>query len=373
MHQLAQCNQRTLATERETRQVGVSSQTTLSDLLEALSWSMFLSWSRSRETGWSTTVKVLPSFSSWSSSWFCCSLSVFCSGPRAFCTGQQHTVVKKRPVKVSIKLFCSFQSEAPSCSALSLWSAGIRQTGTGTRPPALRSLVTKCRQVAWDVAQIIKVLSPHFGKMLGLLSPVSTSLPSCSRLRWEMRFSSVTAFRRCFRFWKRGCQSGTKKTGHLLTPKPDCSTFDLADAEVKEHHAFKSEMRILFPGIYIHIPQIFALVSMLHIYMHIYKHTYSRYIHTTHKHSSVQTLHTHKHKRRPQGRRHVCLSPRRAATPERPSAASPSGSCPAISPSPLNHLRAQAQFNEGQHKAAVQSSESLSRQQIRARRAVIDR
>lgn len=41
---------------------------------------------------------------------------------------------------------------------------------------------------------------------------------------------------------------------------------------------------------------------------------------------------------RPLGRRHACLAPTRAATPERLSAVSPSGSYPAISLSPLNHL-----------------------------------
>lgn len=30
-------------------------------------------------------------------------------------------------------------------------------------------------------------------------APVSTSFPSCSRLLWEIRFSRVTAFKRCFR------------------------------------------------------------------------------------------------------------------------------------------------------------------------------
>ena len=60
-------------------------------LLEALSWSMFLSWSRSRETGWSRTVNVHPSFSSWSSSRFCGSLRGFWSGPMDRYTGRQHT------------------------------------------------------------------------------------------------------------------------------------------------------------------------------------------------------------------------------------------------------------------------------------------
>lgn len=33
-------------------------------------------------------------------------------------------------------------------------------------------------------------------------APVSTSFPSCSRLLWEIRFSRVTAFKRCFRVCK---------------------------------------------------------------------------------------------------------------------------------------------------------------------------
>lgn len=58
-------------------------------LPEALSWSMFFSWSRSREMGWSRTVKVQPSFSSWSSSRFCCSLRELCSEMVDFCTDNQ--------------------------------------------------------------------------------------------------------------------------------------------------------------------------------------------------------------------------------------------------------------------------------------------
>ena len=45
-------------------------------------------------------------------------------------------------------------------------------------------------------------------------TPVSTIFPSCSRLLWEMRFSRVTAFKRCFRFWRRS--QARSKHFHLL-------------------------------------------------------------------------------------------------------------------------------------------------------------
>lgn len=100
---------------------------------------MFLSWSRSRERGWSTTVKVYPSFRNWSSSWFCSSLRGFCSGPTNFCTHQSHrrlSTAESSPWGSSNR----HRQAVPSCSSLSLWSAGTHRTGTGRRRSALCSL-----------------------------------------------------------------------------------------------------------------------------------------------------------------------------------------------------------------------------------------
>lgn len=126
-------------------------------LLEALSWSMFLSCSRSRETGWSRTVKVHPSFSSWSSSRFCCSLRGFCSGPMDHCAGRRDTLWRiwsslyRRTTKHPPRwTSCWDHSDAPSCSSLSWWSAGIRQTGTGRRLSVLHSLAVNQKQMVWD-------------------------------------------------------------------------------------------------------------------------------------------------------------------------------------------------------------------------------
>lgn len=108
-------------------------------LLEALSWSIFLSRSLSRERGWSRTVKVYPSFRNWSSSWFCGSLRGFCSGPTDFCTHGLHSSFST--TKYSLWGSSNRRRKAvPSCSSWSLWSAGIHQTGTGRRRSASCSL-----------------------------------------------------------------------------------------------------------------------------------------------------------------------------------------------------------------------------------------
>lgn len=180
---------------------------------------MFLSWSRSRDTGWSTIVKMHPSFSNWSSSRFCCSLRAFCSGPMA--------LYARRPIKESMMkphictsdlLLVKFRlttgrQTIPSCFSLSLWSAGIRQTGTDKRLLASCSLGVNRRKMVWDFFSCSNLQSAELVKRVAVMSaPVSTSFPSCSRPLWEMRFSRVTAFKRCFRFWKTSRHSGKEKT-----------------------------------------------------------------------------------------------------------------------------------------------------------------
>lgn len=105
---------------------------------------MFLSCSLSREMGWSTTVKVHPSFRCWSSSMFCGSLREFCSGPMDLCTGRQMHHWPRAEMK--LKRWTEWQT-VPSCFSLSSWSAGIRQTGRDRRRSALCFLGMNQREV----------------------------------------------------------------------------------------------------------------------------------------------------------------------------------------------------------------------------------
>ena len=120
---------------------------------------MFLSWSRSRETGWSRTVNVHPSFSSWSSSRFCGSLRGFWSGPMDRYTGRQHTHTHTHThYEQALKLLYRLDlgpgqaesSAIPSCFSWSSWSAGIRRTGTDRRLWASCFLVMNRRKTTWD-------------------------------------------------------------------------------------------------------------------------------------------------------------------------------------------------------------------------------
>lgn len=295
---------------------------------------MFLSWSRSSETGWSTTVKVLPSFSSWSSSWFCCSLSGFCSGPRVFCKGQERTVVRHRAHHWT-ESFSSLPSDAPSCSSWSWWWAGIRQTGRGRRPPALRSLVTKCRLAASRVAQTIKVLSSPFRNWkcfscFHLWAPVSPRAAGSGE-KW-----GSPAWPPSGGVWDSEREAVSQARGklHLLTRQPERTTFDLGVDEFMTEVTAGNITQSRVEQKHLVFPWKIRLLFLWYLYLY------------------TQTLNTHKQQLWPQGRRPVCLSPRLAATPRRLSAASPSGSCPATSPSPPNHLRTQRRFNQGEERGS---------------------
>lgn len=106
----------------------------------------------------------------------------------------------------------------PSCFSLSLWSAGIHQTGTGTRRSAWRSLAMNRRKMGWGFTQIGALSMWNVWELFQRYTPVSTTFPSCSRLLWEMRFSRVTAFKRCFRFWKE--KQSVRQEENLLTRLP---------------------------------------------------------------------------------------------------------------------------------------------------------
>lgn len=140
-------------------------------LHEALSWSIFFSWSRSSERGWSRTVKVHPSFRNWSSSWFCGSLRGFCSGPTDFCMHRSHSSfgVSKYSQRGSSR---QHRQAVPSCSSLSLWSAGIRRTGTGRHRSALCSL-------GGDQHKQQRETLPNL-QIAELVKCVTVTLPSCT-------------------------------------------------------------------------------------------------------------------------------------------------------------------------------------------------
>lgn len=172
---------------------------------------MFLSWSRSTETGWSRTVKVHPSFSSWSSSRFCGSLRGFCSGPTDRCTqGEQVMKLTElltldindcstwqweqhgRVRYLLVSLYLCDQQEFVKQEEVNIYQLCVLWWGSKQRwLKHLFQLKQWARRMCWQ---------QH--------TPVSTSFPSCSRLLWVMRFSKMTVFRRCFRFWKRRRHSG---------------------------------------------------------------------------------------------------------------------------------------------------------------------
>lgn len=171
--------------------------------------------------------------------------------------------------------------------------------------------------------------------MLQLWAPVSSSFPSCSRLLWEMRFSRVTAFRRCFRLWKRGCQ--VRYEENIFT----FSHVNWHSNQNKEHYAPKKVSKIVF-----------CLIKTLDFrstYNPICTQRAGKYLldHTNHKLAcTIYTQGKHKYQHRPLGQRHACLSPTQEATPGHPSVVWPSGSYPAISPSPPDHLKAQGHFSK---------------------------
>lgn len=166
------------------------------------------------------------------------------------------------------------EDDAPFCSSLSWWSAGIRQTGTDKHRSALCSLVTNQNKES-EVLFKPKALG---GNKAPAVSPVSTSFPSCSRLRLERRFSRVTAFSRCFRFW-----TGEKAISHFqLTEEPS----HICDRDSPTENKCLQVNKVV----------------------------------------------------RPLGWRISFPSPTQAATPTHPSAVSPSCSYPAISPFPPSHL-----------------------------------
>lgn len=64
------------------------------------------------------------------------------------------TALHRMSVVVQIRQITGQQSDKPSCFSLSLWSAGIRQTGTGKHRSALCSLVINQRKMLWDFTQM---------------------------------------------------------------------------------------------------------------------------------------------------------------------------------------------------------------------------
>lgn len=164
-------------------------------LHEALSWSIFFSWSRSRERGWSRTVKVHPSFRNWSSSWFCGSLRGFCSGPTDFCMHRSHSsfgvkqifTAGKFRLYLLVPLYLCDQQEFVEQEQVDVDQLCVLWEWTDTNN-VVRLFQTFKSQ---SLSNVWQLRCPR--------APVSTSFPSCSRLLWEIRFSRVTAFKRCFR------------------------------------------------------------------------------------------------------------------------------------------------------------------------------